>query len=197
MSGTRCPAQGPGARCRYQDQEPGARCREPGTRNQEPEVGGRGNGRRGVGGEGKATGRQSWTARGKGRVDNNAVKGLVGVLDLVDCFTFMSIKANLPAKGPDASHAWVVSQGWEGGVVLGGQIFKDGIFVADAVGGGIRNCGKRFLLMLENEIADDFRCQLHSGDPSTSLTYGSIFSVCWCSRSTTLCTVQYMPMPTQ
>jgi hypothetical protein len=185
----------PGADTRTRDQVPGAENQEPGTRGWRE-----GQWTEGGGGEGKATGRQSWREgerRRKGRVDDNAVEGLVGVLDLVDCFTFMSIKANLPAKGPDASHARVVRQGSEGGVVLGGQIFKDGIFVADAVGGGIRNCGKRFLLMLENEIADDFRCQLHSGDPSTSLTYGSIFSVCWCSRSTTLCTVQYMPMPTQ
>ena len=151
----------PGADTRTRDQVPDAENQEPGTRNSRM-ADRRGSGQRGWGeGRGRLrTTRIGW-AGGKGRVDDNAVEGLVGVLDFVDGFTFMGFKANLTAEGPDASHARVVGQGSEGGVVFGGQIFKDGIFVADAVGGGIRNCGKRFLLMLEYEIADDIRCQLH------------------------------------
>ena len=56
---------------------------------------------------------------GMGRSDDDAVKGIGGVLDFVDSVTVVGLEADLSAVGPRALNPGVIGEGAEGGMVGG------------------------------------------------------------------------------
>ena len=54
---------------------------------------------------------------GMGRTDDDAVKGIRGVLDFVDSVTVMGLEADLSAVGPRTLDPGVIGEGAEGGMV--------------------------------------------------------------------------------
>ncbi len=88
-----------------------------------------------------------------GRVGNQAIIGVGEILDLEDSLRLVRFEANLAAIRPDTFYTWVVGQRAEHGVIGGGKIFKDGVSVADAMGGEVCVFGQGIFLMLEDEIA--------------------------------------------
>ncbi len=83
---------------------------------------------------------------------DEAVVGVPEVFHLVDNFTVMGLKAKLAAERPDAADPGVVGEAAQHGVIGGSQVFKDGIAVADSVGGEVGILGEGLLLVLEDQV---------------------------------------------
>jgi hypothetical protein len=91
---------------------------------------------------------------------DEAVVGVREVFHLVDNFTVMCLEAKLAAERPDAADPGIVGEAAQHGVVGGCQVFKDGIAVADSVGGEVCVLGEGLLFVLEDQVPHELRGEL-------------------------------------